>query len=262
MKVYQKYIIDTDFLPSNYPLSLEFLIKGITHTIQNNQWITTLESVAIPKNPFGMKNAQGQTYNGSPETVGGRPVGTAAATGKSPRGDGFVAGADGCSTRYPELKFTNPRPASNTLSYKDAVNYLRKKYGDNLGKAVFAVLFAEARKSGEAFVSAGGFNYAGVQTDSGRWSAQGIVGQYCRVDSGGVKRAFAIFESNESFLDFMASRVKAKGLSGTNADIWAQNYINKWWSPAAKASYTKGTPTYNGKVAIFNSALKRYNNTA
>jgi hypothetical protein len=262
MKVYQKYIIDTDFLPSNYPLSLEFLIKGITHTIQNNQWITTLESVAIPKNPFGMKNAQGQTYNGSPETVGGRPVGTVAATGKSPRGDGFVAGADGCRTKYPEFKFTNPRPASNILPYKDAANYLRKKYGDDLGKAVFAVLYAEARKSGDAFVSAGGFNYAGVQTDNAKWKAPGIIGQYCRVDSGGVKRAFAIFASNESFLDFMADRIKAKGLSGVNADVWTQNYINKWWSPASKASYIKGTPTYNGKVAIFNSALKRYNNTA
>jgi hypothetical protein len=89
MKVYQKYIIDTDFLPSNYPSSLEFLIKGITHTIQNNQWITTLESVAIPKNPFGMKNAQGQTYKGSPSTVGGRPVGVAAEIGQPVRGNNF-----------------------------------------------------------------------------------------------------------------------------------------------------------------------------
>ena len=262
MKVYQKYIIDTDFLPSNYPLSLEFLIKGITHTIQNNQWITTLESVAIPKNPFGMKNAQGQTYNGSPATIGGRPSGVAATTGGTTRGDNFVAGTDGCRTKYPEFKFTNPRPQSNILPYKDAANYLRKKHGDDLGKAVFAVLYAEARKSGNAFVSAGGFNYAGVQTDNTKWKAPGIIGQYCRVDSGGVKRAFAIFSSNESFLDFMASRVRAKGLSGINADIWTQNYINKWWSPASKAQYTKGTPTYNGKLAIFKSALKRYNNIA
>lgn len=53
MKVYQQYIADTEFLPSNYPQSLVFLIKGITHEITNNQWITTLESLAVPKNPFG-----------------------------------------------------------------------------------------------------------------------------------------------------------------------------------------------------------------
>jgi len=53
MKVYQKYIIDTTYLPSNYPNSLEFIIKGISNTIEGNQWITTLESMAIPKNPYG-----------------------------------------------------------------------------------------------------------------------------------------------------------------------------------------------------------------
>jgi len=53
MKVYQKYTIDTNYLPSNYPNSLEFLIKGITNTIQDNQWITDIESFAVPKNPFG-----------------------------------------------------------------------------------------------------------------------------------------------------------------------------------------------------------------
>jgi hypothetical protein len=103
MKVYQKYIVDTDFLPSNYPLSLEFLIKGITHTIQNNQWITTLESVAIPKNPFGMKNAQGQTYNGSPATVGGRPVGVAAETGQPTRGNNFSPSTGTPPSNSPKL---------------------------------------------------------------------------------------------------------------------------------------------------------------
>ena len=57
MKIYQKFIADTEFLPSNYPQSLEFLIKGITHEIKDNQWVTTLESLAVPKNPFGTKDS-------------------------------------------------------------------------------------------------------------------------------------------------------------------------------------------------------------
>jgi hypothetical protein len=56
MKIYQKFVADTEFLPSNYPQSLEFLIKGITHEIKDNQWITRLESLAVPKNPFGAKD--------------------------------------------------------------------------------------------------------------------------------------------------------------------------------------------------------------
>ena len=65
MKVYQKYIADSSFLPSNYPTSLEFLIKGITNTIQNNEWTTTLESIAVPKNPFGSSISQGTVASGA-----------------------------------------------------------------------------------------------------------------------------------------------------------------------------------------------------
>jgi hypothetical protein len=55
MKIYQMYEITSEFLPSNYPESLEFLIKGITNTIQNNEWTTTIESIATPKNVGGSK---------------------------------------------------------------------------------------------------------------------------------------------------------------------------------------------------------------
>ena len=53
MKVYQKFFVDTDYLPSNYPEALEFLIKTITHDISGDRWTTSIESMAIPKNPFG-----------------------------------------------------------------------------------------------------------------------------------------------------------------------------------------------------------------
>ena len=59
MKIYNKFLIDTTYLPSNYPTSLEFLIKGISHQIQNNIWTTQIESMAIPKNPFGTTPTEG-----------------------------------------------------------------------------------------------------------------------------------------------------------------------------------------------------------
>lgn len=70
MKVYQKYTIDTSYLPSNYPETLEFLIKGITNNIQNNEWTTTLESIAVPKNPFG------STIGKGPVSAASQPAGT------------------------------------------------------------------------------------------------------------------------------------------------------------------------------------------
>ena len=59
MKVYQKFTIDASFLPSNYPTSLEFIIKGISNTIQNNQWTTTIDSMAVPKDPYGAEATEG-----------------------------------------------------------------------------------------------------------------------------------------------------------------------------------------------------------
>ena len=70
MKVYQSFLIDTDFLPSNYPESLEFLIKGIIHKVENNQWTTRIESMAIPKNPFGLKIENSSTEENIVNVVG------------------------------------------------------------------------------------------------------------------------------------------------------------------------------------------------
>ena len=47
MKIYSKFLIDVDFLPSNYPENADFLIKNIHHVIENNKWFTTLESIVI-----------------------------------------------------------------------------------------------------------------------------------------------------------------------------------------------------------------------
>jgi hypothetical protein len=77
MKIYQKFIADTSFLPSNYPQSLEFLIKGITHEVKDNQWITKLESLAVPKNPFGAKDKGnlGNPGYGKVSPIQNRPTG-------------------------------------------------------------------------------------------------------------------------------------------------------------------------------------------
>ena len=49
MKIYQTFIIDSKFLPLNYPEKLQFLIKGISHNIDKNSWTTQIETFSIPK---------------------------------------------------------------------------------------------------------------------------------------------------------------------------------------------------------------------
>lgn len=78
MKIYNKFIVDTSYLPSNYPTALEFVIKGINHEISNNDWKTNIESFAIVKDPFA---AQGKEIPPSKER---RPV----TNGPGPGGPG------------------------------------------------------------------------------------------------------------------------------------------------------------------------------
>jgi hypothetical protein len=122
MKVYQKYTADTEFLPSNYPKSLEFLIKGVTHEIRDNQWITTLESLAIPKNPFGETDA----FNvGEPST--GKPSSRAQGASTSVRGNNFSTGRGGVTRVIEGKTYKNGqmegalRPINNQAKYKGAI---------------------------------------------------------------------------------------------------------------------------------------------
>jgi hypothetical protein len=47
MKIGSKFLIDGSYLPSNYPETVDFLIKSITHEIKDNKWTTNLESYCI-----------------------------------------------------------------------------------------------------------------------------------------------------------------------------------------------------------------------
>jgi hypothetical protein len=49
IKIYQRFAVDTKFLPSKYTDTLEFIVKGISHTIDNNQWTTNIETFMVPK---------------------------------------------------------------------------------------------------------------------------------------------------------------------------------------------------------------------
>ena len=49
MKIFQKYTITDDFLPQSYRDNIEFIIKGINHTIDDNGWVTNIEGQFMPK---------------------------------------------------------------------------------------------------------------------------------------------------------------------------------------------------------------------
>jgi hypothetical protein len=163
-------------------------------------------------------------------------------------------------TSYPELKKLDPGKLTY-ISLEQAAGKLKNLQDQCLAKAIFAVMYIEAGRTEDRkfFKSAGHFNYGGIQTDSGRWkNDKNFVGRFSKPDVSGNVREFAAFKNHEDFFNFMADRLKAKGFNGCNADQWTDTYIQKWWSPAAKAQYKKGSKKYQDKKNVYNGAIKRY----
>ncbi len=229
-----------------------FVVVGLTHMLENNQWLTKIRGQMIR---LRQKIEIATTRVSS--TVNNFIIPADSSSGGSTSG-GSVTTSQGCTTAYPELPIITSGIQTDFFPITSAAKYLKDKY-PTLGVAGFAIITAEAGKSGDSFRSAGGNNFGGVQLE-GRWGFGTFAGQFCRRDSGGDLRMFAIFKTPQDFLDFAANRLLKKGFkSSLTGDEWTTLYINKWWSPNDKAQYTKGTKVYNEKLSIYNSALKIYN---
>jgi len=49
IKIYDKLIVDSSFLPVNYSNTLEFIVTGIDHSIKDGDWETNIKVTLIPK---------------------------------------------------------------------------------------------------------------------------------------------------------------------------------------------------------------------
>jgi len=60
IKIYNQLIINTDFLPYNYPNVMEFVIMGVDHKLENNKWTTNIRAISKPKSlPISSFGVQG-----------------------------------------------------------------------------------------------------------------------------------------------------------------------------------------------------------
>jgi hypothetical protein len=61
IKIYNSIDVDTRFLPKNYGKNLNFIIKGVSHKLQNQDWETTFQTVVTTKST---KNGVKYPYQG------------------------------------------------------------------------------------------------------------------------------------------------------------------------------------------------------
>jgi hypothetical protein len=161
-------------------------------------------------------------------------------------------------TSYPEL----PKVKGNVLTYislENAVHLLLSLTTECTARAVFGIMYAEARKVDNNFKSAGHYNYSGVQTDSGRWGfSDPIKARFEKKDVSGKLREFAAFKDDAGFFEFMINRIEKKGFNGCDPNQWTTTYIQSWWSPAKKNEYKQGSQKFKEKKDIYLSSMKRF----
>jgi hypothetical protein len=49
IKIYNKLNVNSEFLPTRYGETLNFIITGVNHRLQNNDWETVLDTIVMPK---------------------------------------------------------------------------------------------------------------------------------------------------------------------------------------------------------------------
>ena len=207
-QIYNKLNVATELLPGSYPRALKFLLRKINHKVSNNVWDTSLGTFSLPVslNP--------------PPFTGSFSVFTSDTT------PGILR------TAYPDLDLID-EPDDTKLPFDEArslikeaveneynTDYSLRKETDQekellipvAEQAVFAILLAEASNQNRVFNSPGGYNYAGIQTDTIQWpKVEGgeIIKRY-RTKDAKTLREFAVFESNKSFITFLVNRVIKK----------------------------------------------------
>jgi len=48
IKIYSVLSIDTTYLPSNYPKTMDFIVTGVTNNLLNNDWTTEITTIMVP----------------------------------------------------------------------------------------------------------------------------------------------------------------------------------------------------------------------
>ncbi len=248
IRIYDKININTKFLPSQYPDKIKFVATKVNHKVSENVWETSISTLSVPKTDIPPYDTE---YD---DKIIPQPT----------SGSNIIGGTN--RTSYPELDKIKA-PKLDLLPFNEAITTLNQLTDDKFARAAFAVILAEAKLQGKNFVSAGGHNYAGIQTDSGPWpriESKFISKRFQKIDVGGVYREFAYFEDNSDFLKFMANVIprKFQNFDGKNSNEWVKIYIQKWWNPPNAFKINEGSDQFKNKKNIFERANILYENNS
>jgi hypothetical protein len=219
-RIYESYTINDEILPDNYKNNIQFITKGVSHKISDDEWVTTLESLSGPKQT-NLKPISGEDFVTGEDTT------------PTPNNDSAASDAPSNSTGKCKRKSAYPSlpvvPYVRTyISDDEVMRILKPNFEKLVALAVFAIMKNE-QGEGDRFR---GFNnnYGGVQTDSGKWSNDSVItGRLCLKDGGGEYREFASFNNADESIKFKATKIKNFGIyiGGTPTRFKDNPWVNQ-----------------------------------
>jgi hypothetical protein len=219
MKINSKFLIDSSYLPSNYPETVDFLIKGLSHKIENNRWTTMLESYCISKgeyeestqkdiNPSGQQNQQQNQQQNTQQKPGA------------------------CVDPYTDKNLNKgwvgkKQPYARTIVDPSVEGpKLSAKYGKVLATAILATIQIEQNYKGF------NWNLGGFDITSGGWQFNPKYHNgYVVAREGGTKlcKAFISFNDFGAFAEQISASFIKKGFDkATTGDQYALLWYTKW----------------------------------
>ena len=243
--------INSDILPKGYKndaggagIKLGYIVTGLGHSIQNNDWITKIEAQTIM-----LDEPQGLDINFANLSIS--PGGTSTNITVNTGAGGNVTSVSvvplkgNIKTYYPEKP---EKPFTQTyIPQTQLASYLKKKVAAGLNKNVAIAVLAKSISEQGSGDQLKGFNnnFYGVQTDSARWPSKYdnfISGNvFTKENQTGKQRAFAAFTTPEIGADFVIENIQrrgiyvggtttyiTKGTKVTNSTSWASVYYKEW----------------------------------
>jgi hypothetical protein len=264
IRIYDKLPIDVRFIPSYYPQTLLWIIKGVSHEISNNKWTTKLDTIAVPKLPtsFDLKELQ------SGFITMGRDGGVGA-------GNSYLTVEELADST---VLYHEPEVAK--YSTNTNINAFAKKVNEVLTNSTTGMNYSDSIKASVVFLASQeqnfrgfNYNYYGIQTDKRQAgiepyidgsfnSTEGSGGQGVRVSN---TRYFASFKTEADGILFTAEKLTFKGWEGVNENTIAEKYYGTWlfWSidnERAQQLLANNNSTGNPKGTKFKTALDAIKN--
>lgn len=258
--MYQSFGINEELLPYTYSAknnvngkSIErqvgFCVVGLSHTIENNQWNTSVRS-----NMIFLKDQE--DYKGE------KSVAPPSSDAKL-RNKGYGGGSNRCDEPYTNKNLNKgwegkKQPFKRTV-IDPAIEgpKLSTKYGKTLARAVIATIKIEQNYKGF------NYNFGGFDITSGGWSYNSNLhdGYVVAKEGGtGLCKAYVSFKSYEAYVEQTISSFKSKGFeSADTADKYAKIWYEKWNGYGARSKYP-GIPIAQIDAQNIRDAASVWNN--